>query len=682
MGVDVDDARSLSTALLGQPRAWRAGVEVSLGPPRRRAVFAVLAMRANRVVSRDELVSAVWGESAPASARRIVYTHVSDLRKALEPQRHSWAQGEVLTTTQAGYLLRVPNGSVDALRFDAHLDQARRCRETGDRTDELAALDSALVLWQGEPFAGLPGPFADTQRIRLNEQRLMARQQRAALLLDTDRPNEPISELTGLLHEHPLREELYALLMTALARCGRRVDALQLFRQARATMMDQLGAEPSAALRVLHERILVDDPALGGVPRRQTVDVPEIDPTPELSLPPLDESQVCAPETMSLALTATVRAYVDSLGPTTRRLLQSMALLGTDCTIAELTSITGGWPADALAADVLVSSDNRLRFRHPLVRHVLYDRIPVAVRIGLHRQLAETLAHSSTPERVAAQLLAGPVPMDAWVCEWLSANLAALDPGTAVELLRHAITQDVIPAALRTTFTAALARLLLPESVLETASGNASCPRELRQGTCLAEGPAIAEAGSQASTEDIAPETQPARAPTRSVPGNRRRRPKVPRTRTFTGRPLDRCVSLSDPLVEALPASSTAANPEGRGLTWSPRGVFPLRGTSRRGFSCHDVPASLVLADPQVSFARRITDTYTPMFAYVLADSCEPHKAEGACWKARTGAYECRCWAPCARGSATPNSRWALPGNARCSRCSPPRQTRWSPGTS
>jgi DNA-binding SARP family transcriptional activator/tetratricopeptide (TPR) repeat protein len=229
----------LRVEVLGPVRAWRGPVELALGPARQRAVFAVLALRAGRPVTRTELVSAVWGTDAPKSVAGNIHTYVSGLRRALEPDR------ALLTSDGAGYRLNVPD--VDAFRFE------RLVRNTD-------ALDAALAMWQGDPLSGLPGPFAEQERSRLAELRLDALERRASAQLDAGAYDELRAELTALVREYPLRERFRELLMLALHHGGQRAEALEVYAEGRRVLAAELGVEPGAALRDLHARLLDDDP--------------------------------------------------------------------------------------------------------------------------------------------------------------------------------------------------------------------------------------------------------------------------------------------------------------------------------------------------------------------------------------------------------------------------------------
>ena len=656
--------------LLGAVQAWRDGEQLDLGTAHRRAVFAVLAMRANHAVPREELIAAVWGDNAPVSAAGSVYTYVSALRGVLEPGRDRWSSAQVLTSASGGYRLQLPPDSVDALRFEALREQTRRYRADGDCRAEIDTLRAALDLWHGEAFEGIPGPYARTQRRRLAELRLATIERHATVLVGTGEYDEAITELTPLIPVHPLRESLHGLLMTALARRGRAPEALDVYRRVHRTLVEQTGTEPSTGLRRLHEQILTGglgpvrrsgnggrpvraigpaepapspeqpagtpfigrgdevtrlrlavaavaggrggcvwiegEPGIGKTAllseglRDATVQgcrvgwgvgdelaqrlpltvlmecldldagtgpdtaaltlaaaaaTPGADPTGAvlervqalvlelcartplvlviddvqwaddatllawhslyrlttraplllvaagrtaprsrrlglvrgvlsdggaavLSLPPFspDETAQLVRRTaadpalaapagtlaagnplyltgiltaadhgptdwlagpaagLPASLIATVAAHLDLLTDDTREVVRAAAFLGDSATVGELSAVTGrsvtaliGTVQEALSAGVLTEAGGeRLAFRHPLVRRVLHESTPTALRLMLHREFAEKLAAIGAVGRVAEQLVEAGPPTDAWVRRWLADNLEAL----------------------------------------------------------------------------------------------------------------------------------------------------------------------------------------------------------------------------------------------------------------
>ncbi|HVT67737.1 MAG TPA: AfsR/SARP family transcriptional regulator, partial [Trebonia sp.] len=264
------DVVPLRVGVLGPVTVWREGREVAAGQPKQLAVLGLLASRANRVVSLGQLVDAVWGEAAPASAQGGIYTYVAGLRRVLEPDRPNRAGGgprrerdRVLVSSDGGYLLRLGDGGLDAGDFEERLGESRRLRAAGDARGAAEAVDEALRLWRGQPYTGVPGPFAETERRRLAELRTAALEERAELLLAQGQDSAAVPELTALVAGNPLRERARGLLMIALYRCGRQAEALEVFHDARERLAEDLGIDPGAELTRIYQQLLTMDPALG-----------------------------------------------------------------------------------------------------------------------------------------------------------------------------------------------------------------------------------------------------------------------------------------------------------------------------------------------------------------------------------------------------------------------------------
>ncbi|MFI6206191.1 BTAD domain-containing putative transcriptional regulator [Streptomyces sp. NPDC051041] len=247
-------ARGLRCELLGPLRALRDGVEIPLGPPKQRAVLAVLLLQEGRSISYDGLVEAVWGGAPPVHVRNLVQKYVSGLRRAL-------GDGAELAWTGSGYRLTGVRAD-DLLRRRALVDEARAARDAGDlrRAGELAR--RAEALWRGEFAEGLQAPYLAAERLRWAEKRLTVLEARLAGEIELGRSFEYVHELVRLVAAHPLRERLVELLMLALCRAGRPADALTAYEAARRRLAEAMGADPGPALRSLHARILRQDPAL------------------------------------------------------------------------------------------------------------------------------------------------------------------------------------------------------------------------------------------------------------------------------------------------------------------------------------------------------------------------------------------------------------------------------------
>jgi DNA-binding SARP family transcriptional activator len=246
----------LRIRLLGPVRAVRDGVQLALGSAHRQAVLAVLAAHPDDALTREELVNAVWGDNAPASAMGNLYTYVSTLRRVLEPERRRWSAGRVLTSGGGSYCLHVDEHAVDAQRFESLRERSRRLRTAGDRTGELSALEAGLALWAGAALPGIPGPWAESQRLRLGELYLATAERRAEILIEQDRAAEAVAALEPLRTAHPRREHLHGLTMLALSRTGRPDRAIELYRDLERRLVERSGTEPGAALRHLYAELL------------------------------------------------------------------------------------------------------------------------------------------------------------------------------------------------------------------------------------------------------------------------------------------------------------------------------------------------------------------------------------------------------------------------------------------
>ena len=253
---------ALRVGVLGPVMAWYGDQELPVGQPRQQAVLGILAMRANRVITRGELVDAVWGQDPPASAEGGIYTYVAGLRRIIEPNRSLRGPGRVLVSAGAGYVLHLVPGQPDAVGFEQDLGRARQLRKNGDLAGAVVALNSALSLWRGIAFAGVPGPFAETERVRLGELRSAAAEERADVLLSLGRHEEVVPDLTAMVADNPLRERMRGLLMIALYRCGRNAEALRVFAEGRRVLADELGIDPGRDLSRIRQQVLTADPAL------------------------------------------------------------------------------------------------------------------------------------------------------------------------------------------------------------------------------------------------------------------------------------------------------------------------------------------------------------------------------------------------------------------------------------
>jgi DNA-binding SARP family transcriptional activator len=238
--------------ILGPLEVVEGDRQVALKGSRLRALLVLLLTSANEVVSSDRLIDELWGEEPPRAAANALQYHVSQLRKAL-------AEEDRIVTRGPGYLIRVDQNELDLLRFEQLGADAR----DAEPEDAARLLREALALWRGAPLADLANESAARAEIgRLEELRVAALERRIDADLALGRRAELVGELEALAREHPYRETLRAQLMLALYGSGRQADALEVYRETRRLLRDELGLEPGHAIQRLEQAILRQDPAL------------------------------------------------------------------------------------------------------------------------------------------------------------------------------------------------------------------------------------------------------------------------------------------------------------------------------------------------------------------------------------------------------------------------------------
>lgn len=259
--------------LLGPLRAWHGSLELELGSPQQRAVLAALLLAHGRHVSLGALIDALWGERPPRHASSTVRTYVSRLRRCLDlgvsRQGH-----EIIKLVGDGYTLRLGSAVLDLDNFGKLVSDAQKADLTPDAARAAGLYRDALALWRGVALAGIPGPYAGSQRARLGELRAAAIEGGLAVDIDSGGHLAAVPELRVLLAAYPLREKLAELLMLALYRSGRQADALAVFDSSRRLLRDELGIDPGPSLREMHQRILRADgrlAALAGTGHRRAI---------------------------------------------------------------------------------------------------------------------------------------------------------------------------------------------------------------------------------------------------------------------------------------------------------------------------------------------------------------------------------------------------------------------------
>lgn len=241
--------------ILGPVRVEQDGAALPLESQRAKAVLAALVLDLGRPVSVDRLIEAVWGEQPPSRALPTLQVHVSNLRRTLG------AGADMLVTESPGYRLRIEPGDSDLAIFDALTARAREHRVAGRYAEAETALREALALWTGAPLADLPSTqVIEESRSWLESRYIAAVEEQHELLLRLGRHREAVPELERLVQRYPLRETLWELLIRAHYASGSSSDALNAYRRARRTLIEELGVDPGDRLRAIEAAILARSP--------------------------------------------------------------------------------------------------------------------------------------------------------------------------------------------------------------------------------------------------------------------------------------------------------------------------------------------------------------------------------------------------------------------------------------
>ena len=264
------------------PVEFTDGVKpLSVGGPRQVALLAFLLLNANRAVSVDQLIEALWAENVGGGVKAL-HTSVARLRKSLGTNGSDLEPA--LKTVSGGYLLAVKPGELDADVFQAGVENGRRALDHGEALDAIRVLREALELWRGPALAEVAyEAFAQSEIRRLEELRLQALEARIEADLQLGHHSRVIAELEALVASHPGREQLVGQLMIALYRSGRQSESLEAYSRARQALVSEIGVEPGPQLQRLHEAVLRQDSSLELPPSAPTLP-PELDATSASSL--------------------------------------------------------------------------------------------------------------------------------------------------------------------------------------------------------------------------------------------------------------------------------------------------------------------------------------------------------------------------------------------------------------
>ncbi|MEU8356067.1 BTAD domain-containing putative transcriptional regulator [Nonomuraea sp. NPDC048882] len=267
---------TLAIKFLGPWQVFAGDEPVRLAGRRRIGVLTRLALNAGQAVHAERILTDIWGESSTVTAAKQLHIVISKLRQTLGPH----TTGEILQTVPGGYRLALEPDDVDAHLFLRLARRARTAQAQGAGADAL--FRQALGLWRGDPLAELTDPWARIEATRLEEEHLTVLEDHADLRLAAGDHHAVAAELAVHVQVHPLRERPVAQLMLALHRAGRPSEALAVYQATRQVMISELGLEPGAELRRMHQAVLAKDPSLDLTTPAQQVTVGESYPPAEL----------------------------------------------------------------------------------------------------------------------------------------------------------------------------------------------------------------------------------------------------------------------------------------------------------------------------------------------------------------------------------------------------------------
>ncbi len=242
------------------PDGWTA-----ISAAKWRSLLACLLVRPGQLMSTESLMFELWGDKPPSTANNMVSIYVHRLRKEVLGD----TEGKVLVHRAPGYLMRVAAGDLDFQVFESLVTSGRAALASADPERAARLLGEALQMWRGPLLADvLPSPLLESQADRAAELRLDTTELRVEADLACGRAAQVVTELRGLVTEHPLRERLWALLMRALEEAGRRAEALETYAQARQVIADELGVDPGSELQRLYAELLAADASFASARHR------------------------------------------------------------------------------------------------------------------------------------------------------------------------------------------------------------------------------------------------------------------------------------------------------------------------------------------------------------------------------------------------------------------------------
>jgi SARP family transcriptional regulator, regulator of embCAB operon len=254
-----EDAGMTSFNILGALEIECHGMVPLPSAPKVRSLLALLLVRAGQLVPVDAIIDELWGEAPPRSAVTTTQTYICQLRKKLDETGANHGV-TMLETAPPGYLLRLGDDDLDAVRFYRLSTMGTTLAERGDTEGAGRVFRDALALWRGPALTNVVlGPLLSAHVAHLDELRIQALASRIEADMAQGRHRELVAELRSLVCAYPLNEWFHGQLIEALRRSGRRSDALVAYHHVRGLLQRELGLDPSAYLQRLHHAVLTAD---------------------------------------------------------------------------------------------------------------------------------------------------------------------------------------------------------------------------------------------------------------------------------------------------------------------------------------------------------------------------------------------------------------------------------------
>jgi predicted ATPase/DNA-binding SARP family transcriptional activator len=446
-----DDAVVTAVGVLGPLMLRGPGGPVVLRSLRQRRVLTALVAHLGAAVSTDVLVDMVWDrEPLPVDPGAALQTNVARLRRMLPATVE-------LVTAASGYLVVADRTEVDAMAFVDHVTAAMR---TQDPHVQVRELEAGMALWRGVPYVDLDHPDVQPERVRLSALRVSAIEQHAAALLAIGRTAESVSALEGLLVEDPLRESAVELLVRALVAAGRQSDALTSYTRLRTRLADELGLDPSPALRALEQQVLRQEVVLLPAPEPSTAPAPTL-PVPVSSFVGRDDDVSSAGRMLKSCRVLTL-AGPGGVGKTRLAVHVAAAVAARYDAGVLLVELGDGGPGDVLATvagvvrladgagdallDRLVEAlaGRRLLLVLDNCEHVASEVATLAEALTVRTEGVDLLLTSREPLRVDGEQVFAVRPLTAPAAEaLLDARLRAADRDSDLEPDRERLISEL-----------------------------------------------------------------------------------------------------------------------------------------------------------------------------------------------------------------------------------------------